>query len=513
MSSLRRRLLQSSGLSLLDHFVKIGSVFVITPLMIAALGEETNGLWVVITSIFGYLALLDFGLILSGSHFAARAVGKKQPDEYFDVLGRCHRIYRRVGRVVLAFTVLFAVCAVFLPRSAGVSLAVMWFVIGIYGIVVATRFAVRPFALALRAHVRYELMLVPSIARTLLQMGLLWLVVKTGGGLVWLVIVFTSCEMAELVLMAWWTGRSLRFSLADIRAAELRTRGQPATELIEHTKSSFLTTLGLHLRSKLDPLIVGAVGGYAQVTLYSIGIRFIAAFEDVINALFGGQLLAAFSQIEARDGSDRLHQAFINCTRAGVMISTLGGTLILVLGAPFIERWMGAKFSDAYTFLLILTPAYILWMTQYPAFNLLYSLGLPQHLARLVLIGGACNAVVSIALAMWIGILGVAWGTALELYTLTLIVMPLIISRASRIPVWEIIGRVLGGVLLAAVPSGVFWLVARSWLQPNYPRLILAGALLTTLSLIWNWLVLFKSAERQSILRRLLKRKPTANAC
>ncbi|MDG2122850.1 MAG: lipopolysaccharide biosynthesis protein, partial [Verrucomicrobiales bacterium] len=277
--------------------------------------------------------------------------------------------------------------------------------------------------------------------------------------------------------------------------------------LFRHSAASFLTALGQNLRSRIDPLLIAKFTTLDRVSDYSVGARFLVFFEDIVNALLGGHLLAAFSQIESRDGKAALNSIFLNSLKLATAISVLGAGAMLVFGQAFIRRWVGDGFDDAAIVLMILAPPYALRLAAYPAGNLLYSLGKHANLAAINFGGGIANLILSLVLIWKIGFFGVVWATALELVVVGVIVLPAVVCKASGIPYTAYLRKFFSSLLLAALPIAAFWWLARSLITPDYLRMSLLGSALGVIYSIWSWFVLLDSTQRNFILDSLRSRR------
>ena len=507
--SLKRGVLTSTGLNLLDHTVKAASVFILSPLMLRGLGKEAYGVWQVLMSVFGYFYLVDLGLTVSSSRFAARALGARDHEKWMDVLGACCRFYLRAGWVVFGLSCAIAGGAFFLAPGQGWSGPLLSAIALVYGLVSAVRFWTKPYGAALRSRLRYDLIALPAIARTVVQMGLLYALVASGHvGIGMIGLTMAACELGEVLVGAIISARVLRLPWSTLLAATHRPQiPHIRQEMNSHARASFLTAVGMNLRSRVDPVVVRAFAGWEMVAVYSVGARFVQMFEDIINALLGGPLLSAFSRIEGSGDKSRLVEAFHFTTAVGIFGSMAIGGGLVIFSPDFIERWMGADFRESATLLAILVPGYVLRLSQYSALNVFHSLGRPDFIARLTFFGGVFNIVVSVIVTWMIGPRGVAWGTTIELTLAALAVMPWLVSRLTGLSPWKYLGLVLGQTVQWLVPLAIYGELIRPWLRPDYGRLFLLGAGYGAVMAGWFWLVMLRRDERRMLLN-ILRRTP-----
>jgi O-antigen/teichoic acid export membrane protein len=501
-ASFTRRLLSSTGLNLLDQVVKIGSVLILSPLVIQALGKEANGVWRFIFVWFGWLQLIDAGLSLSSTRFASRALGEKDEERWWDVLGTAHRYFRRIAGVAFGLIFLLALSFwVWMPSGPTWSSEMISLIALMAGVPVAYRLWTKAYNIALRSRLRYDLLTIPSITRTVLQLVVLWVIVRNGWGNLWTIsITMTACELAEALASVWLTRRALKISWPALNQAVRRPGvALMARDLSQHARASFLTVVGAKLRSQVDPLVVKGLAGFGMVTVYTTGSSLVTIFEDIVNAVLGGPVLSALSQLDGSGEDARLDRLFLQVTRIAVIVSFIIGGGLMIFCQAFITRWMGSGFEIAIAALWILVPGYTLRLMQYGAYTLFFSVGKPHYVSGLTLWGGGFNLVVSLLLAWWIGVLGVAWGTTIELVLGAVFVIPWLVARCTGTSVATYAGLLIRASLLMLIPIVAYGWGIQRWLRPEYPTIILATLGYLALMTFWLWAVMATGPERRQV--------------
>lgn len=470
--NLGKNLLRGSGANLLDHAVKMASVFYITPLMRHSLTDDGYGSWLLAMSLLGYFLLLDAGVSFSSARYFAVAVGSGDLRRQSAVQSEARRFLHFIGAGILVCTL---VSLPVMPWIASKKLSV-WEVmapLAICGTVTAFRFAFRMPLILLRAHVRYDLLAWASIIRTLVQIVAMSWALQHGGGLVGAALVLSGAELLEFGLQTWFARRLPRMEASDLTEEEMR---KTRKELLSYSNSVLLVNIGDSLRLQANPFIISRVLGVTVVPVYSVGLRLITMLEDVVNALFGGQVLSSFSQLHGAGKEDELRAQFRRVTRLTSCFSAWAVAGAVFAGRPFFQRWMGADFGGAHDVMLILAIPYALRFMQYPAQSLFYAVGMPHWQIWVNLAGGIFTVVVSLLLAPVLGLNGVVMGTALEMGIVYVFVMPWMIGKVSRIhPVRYFMEDVIWpGMKSLAVPVLYAWALS-SWLTSEYPRLFVFG--------------------------------------
>ena len=164
----------------------------------------------------------------------------------------------------------------------------------------------------------------------------------------------------------------------------------------------------------------------------------------------------AASTYDAEGNAEKLRDLYRLGTRTILIVSLPILATLMTRGRTFIRLWMGAQYAGpSGTVLLILATALAFNLANHTAGAV--SMGTDRHkfTARCMLAEGASNLTLSIVLAHFFGINGVAVGTLIPNLVIQLGVWPGYIGRAVGMSRWQIVVRVWGAVFLAVVPFAV----------------------------------------------------------
>lgn len=496
--SLAKKLLRGSAISLGDHAVKIAAVFVTTPLMVRHLGEHDYGLWIFTLAIIGYLRLLDLGISLTGNRFLGHAIGSGEVQRYHDHFLAFSYLFNRIGLGTLLVTVVLVLLVPFiLPENEGITEA-RWILLGL-GFSTSLRFWTQIYSLVLKSHLRYDWIGIASIAKTVVQGIAIIALLSAGHGLLSLVLAFLFTDLLDQVLLIFLSRRTY----PEGRFLLFRKRPPGLSPILRYSGTAVLASLGNQLRNGIDPLIVGYFSGLPFVPIYSIGSRFLSLFTDLINAVFGGNFLAAFSQLDGRRDQEGLVRNFLTSLRFSTAFASAGGGFLVLFGPAFIERWIGPGFADSGRVLLILAGPATLSLMQYPVGNLLYSQNKQHWLALAGLGGGLFNAVLSVVLVLKMGFFGVVWGTFVEVILHFGILVPILAARSCGIPVWTYVRQIIRPALPYFLLFALFAAVIGPFTTADFGRLFLLGAAFGVTLIPIFWFFTLTPAER-TLLRNYL---------
>ncbi|MBS1616913.1 MAG: hypothetical protein JST76_00230, partial [Bacteroidetes bacterium] len=231
---------------------------------------------------------------------------------------------------------------------------------------------------------------------------------------------------------------------------------------------------------------------------YSVGVRLITLLQDMVNALFGGQLLAAFGQLHGADEPEKLQHQYLRVTHITSGFSAAAMTGVVFIAGPFLQRWVGDSMAAANQVLLILAVPYTVHFMQFPAYNLLYTVGKTQWIVWLCFIGGFCSASLSIILGLRFGVMGVVLGSGIEMFISRGLVMAWLVHRCTGLNAFSyFLCHVLWPGLKGMLVPGLFAWCVHHMVLPEYGSILFYGACYGVLFLLcFPWLVMDPEARK-----------------
>jgi len=141
----------------------------------------------------------------------------------------------------------------------------------------------------------------------------------------------------------------------------------------------------------------------------------------------------------------------------------------LFLGRQFITLWMGEAYAHSAEFLVVLTIPQFGSMPQYVSALVLAGMARHRAFAYFALAEGVANVVLSIILIRKMGLIGVAWGTAIPSLLCTTVLVPLYTLHVLKMRVSDYLVKGFLRPVLCALPVAVLGykfsqVEAASWL-------------------------------------------------
>lgn len=491
--SLGKHLLRGSGANVLDLVIKTVAMFITTPLMLRGLGQDGYGSWLLAMAVVGYFLMIDLGVTFSATRFLAVAVGSGDMHRQGVLLGATRRFFRVAGALIFICTLGAMPLVPWLTEQHHATSQIM-LVLAIVGAATALKFSLRASLILLRAHVRYDLLAWASIGRWLCQTPAMCWVLTHDGGLIGAAAVHGTGECLELALQMLAARGFTWPSTGGLTADEAK---KTRRELFAYSRSIVLGMIGDSVRQDMNPFLITKLRGLDQVPVYSLGMRLITILQDIVNAIFGGQVLAAFSHLHGANEKERLNSQFLRLTRI-----TSGFSAAAVAGAawmaePFLRRWVGDALGPAHMVMLVLAIPYGMHFMQIPAYNLLYTLGKTDWVVKMCFFGGIVSGALSITLGLRWGIHGIVLGTGIEMLLARSVLMPWLVHLCTGIhPVGYMVRNVIWPGLKGALLPACYAIAARNHVQPEYPSILFHAAIYGVIfALGFPWLVMDKDAR------------------
>jgi O-antigen/teichoic acid export membrane protein len=447
----------------------------LTPFLIRALGDTGYGAWILVGSISSYFWLLDFGLGSSVTKFVS------------ELHATCDRA--RLNAVVASSVALLGVVGL-------VSLAASWVVAGyadslflltaelapdvrtmivLTGVTALFSFPLGVYGGVLRGYQRYDLLNLMVVVSTIANAVLSVAVVYLGFGLVGLTLVGLVTNLIVGVgrlLLARQYDPGLELWPTSVNLSVLR-------EITNFSAWVFVINVATQVVYRTSPIIIAALLGVSLVTpfaLASLLVQYVKRFVDPILAV----LLPAYAELSAVEDTANVRRLFMEGSRAVGAIAMPMSLGLVLLGRSFIRLWVGPDYEGSGDLLVLLVPPMMLSFLVATGDKLLWAQGKIRVNSYVAIADTALNLGLSVGLALWLGLPGIALATLLSVgLTNGLWLLPYI-CRECGVPISEYVGRVLAPILIPAIPTTVLVLaLMRVFPLTGYPQFLVVAAICT----------------------------------
>ena len=489
MSGTPRKLARGSALNVINLVATAVVSVLIMPFIVRSLGDRLYGIWALVAAIIGYYGLLELGLSSAIRRYLAAAMGADNREECNRVYNTALFIYTALGAIALLVSIVLAALSPWLTRTPA-DASLFWKVILIVGVSVAVNFPVRVYRGVLEAHLSFDRAASLDLLALALRTALVIPLLHAGYRVVGLASATLLSNLPSAILSWYFAHREIPYLHIETQYWRRAT----ARTLFSYSTYSFLAQVADILRFQLDSLVVASFLGLAYVTHYSIAGRLSQYFMGLIQALVG-VFASVFSRREGAQDFAGMQSAFFFASKISICSASFVAFGLIAWSKPFIARWMGPQYIDSYAPLVALVTGctFALWQT--PSVALLFGISKHKFFAFMSIAEGTLNLILSLILAKYYGMLGVALGTMIPMAITKLLIQPVYVCRVSQIAYREylaIAGRTLALVVAALIIP--LWLTTQL-AAPNYRALALLALLSAAAYLPVIWRFVFNAQE------------------
>lgn len=473
--------------------VNLAITFILTPFIIAEIGNAGYGIWVLVISVVGYYGLLDLGLHSATIRYAARYAGLGDREALGRTVSTAIFCFAVIGTFVLVSSLFIAdPLAVFFKIPAEDAAAfkrMVWLI----GAAAGLGFPRRVFDAVLMAHENFVLLNVLEIAFSILRAAAFMVLLSAGYGLVGIGLAELGIEVVnftgKLVLIYRVRG-AIGFS---IRRVDRKT----AAALFTFGGLTFVTLIGDTLRFNIDSAVIGRFLDMDAVGIYGIAFALIRVLIRASNAL----TVVTFPRLSRLAGSspDLFRERYLAYSRfCGAVIAGL--TMGMVLLSPgFIRLWVGDAYREAATVTAVLGCALALDYMTTVSINALKALNRLRFYALQTVIEGIVKTAFAVVFVGHWGIMGVAAATAIPMAVTKLLVQPLYTARVVGTAWWPFIRETLLKPAAAASLTGVLFRASGVFSEASIGNLVLGGAAAAAGYGLVGFIFILDKAERRAV--------------
>jgi O-antigen/teichoic acid export membrane protein len=409
--------------------------FVVTPAMLAGLGDAQYGGWLLINSVVSFMRYLDLGTSAGTMKYAAGALERGDERDLAKLMNSTSAIFASIGTLALigSFVLSYVLPRVY-PTIAGDASSAIF----LLGAALAVDFFSRTFAAALRARSLFFINDgIEIITFAVFKLGLL-LYYAYHGGLSYkllgtLTLAETVVRNGVVVTVAMWISPWVR------RVNPFR----PARDMIKKLAVMNVAMSLIHLADILRFQVDASVIGYFMpdepiaISIFGVGTR-LASIAYTAIGVIGAVLIPRFSGLSETGDQKGVRDLLARANLATGLAAVLVLVNLAALGPHFLELWLRKPWVPTSGVILrLMLPAYYVMLLAGPAAGMLIGNGKLRGLTMLTVGEGVSNLVMSCALVKPFGIYGVAIGTITPMFFFRAIAFPMLLKKEIGLSPFE----------------------------------------------------------------------------
>lgn len=327
--------------------ILLASGLIIPPLLLASLGKEGYGVWILVGQVTAYLPILDLGVGSSVGRFVAKYNAKKDYEGLSQIISSSIFLFLISSIFVVIITlIIWPNFSKFFDLSREYFNVGRWLVL-LIGFGFAVDFPLRIGQGILQGIHRFDLMYFLRATGTFLRLILIitvfgWFRCKS---LIVLGIIATVITILIDVLMCSYVHHKSpvigKFEYKSVKFSSLK-------EIWSLSLSALLGTLAALLFNQGQIICVGKIVGTRTVTIYAIPIMLLT-YGSMITAYITGAFKPIASHMQALNEKKKLQKLNIGGVKISFIISLFIAIIAIAFSHSFFKIWLHASkdLSDA----------------------------------------------------------------------------------------------------------------------------------------------------------------------
>jgi len=427
-----RRFIGGAGFGYANQVVVTVAGLWLTPFLLARMGQNDYGLWIVGSQALAYLMLLDFGVVALLPRETAFASGRARESGAQDELPL---LVGQTARLVLWQTPFVAAAALafwMLMPAEWESLRQPLLVVLLAFVLT---FPLRVFQAVLLGLQDLEFLGKAQACIWLLSTALTVALVFAGFGLYALAAGWAVAQVLAVPIML--LRLRGRFAGALPRSLPRLPRAEARRKLFNGFWVS-INQIAVVLLAGTDVLVIGKILGPAAVVPYACTAKLIMVLANQPQML---AQLAIPALSELRAGADREHvsRVCVALSQAMLLLSGAVVCIVLVVNRGFVGWWVGAGQYGGFALTALVVFVMILRHWNLTVGIILFSFGRERRLAVTGLVDGIVTVGTSIVFTTWWGLAGAPLGSILGVCLVSLPGNLWALKGAGATPVSELL--------------------------------------------------------------------------
>lgn len=392
----------------LNNFIAL----IYMPFMIRMLGQSEYGLYSLISSIIGYLTVLDLGFGNALIIYITKYREQKKELELQKLYNMFLTIYSIISILtVIIGLILYGFSDKLFMTSMTVSelkKAKIMLLILIFNLAVTFPFTI--YSSIITANEKFIFQKVIAIIRTILNPIIMLPLLLLGYKSIAMVVVITILNISSLICNYLYCKRKLNI---NIKLGKIDFK--LFKEIFKYSFFIFINVIIDKINWNIDQFILGSIKGTVAVSIYAVASQFNSMYLNFSTAISTVLLPKVTKMVTNNVSSEELTNEFVRTGRIQYLILFIIITGYIIFGYDFIILWAGKEYVDAYYIGLLLMVPLTIPLTQNLGISIMQAKNMHRFRSLVLIIIAILNIIISIPLAKVYSGIGTAIGTCLSL--------------------------------------------------------------------------------------------------
>lgn len=403
---MRRLLLTNSASSLSLFFVRVCASFLMTPVIIHALGNYDYGLWTIVFSVVGYMGMLDIGMRPAVVRYVAKFRAENDRASLDQLFSSVLVFNGAIGLFCFGGLLLWGLFspAFFTEQAAAPGRYLLFFVIVAFQVL--CQFPGYVAECFHEGHQRYPFMNGLTIFNTVTGNTITYFLLKHGYGLLTLTLMnalgFSWKYFLYHVALSREKFGKFRWQRKMVSLPMLRS-------MLAFGTKTFVQSLAGMVTETANLNVIGYMIGAASVPYYSIPAQLVGYVRQM-SLTVTNVFMPMFSHLHASQQKEELKALYLNASR--YIIGCIYPIMInaCLLGPAFLAIWVGPTYAEGGAKVLnILTGAYLILFCHPLHQRFMVGVDKVAFLAKIRVVSCLFFLISSVTLVHFFGVAGAAF--------------------------------------------------------------------------------------------------------
>lgn len=475
---------------------------VYTPLLIRMLGQSEYGLYSLVSSVIGYLTVLDLGFGNAIVVFTAKYRANKEYKKEKRLHGMFLVIFCIIGLIagLLGLLLYFNVPLLFGKTMTDIELHKAKIMMLILSFNLAITFPFSIYSSIITAYEKFTFQKVMSILNTILKPILMIPLLFLGYKSITMTVVITVVNIIVLLSNYFYCKKKLGVNIKFMGFDKKLFK-----TIFSYSFFIFLGVIVDKVNWSVDQFVLGAVSGTIAVSLYSVASQVNNLFVNLSGAM-SGVLLPKMSKMIAKNASnEEMTNEFIKVGRLQYLIVFLMASGFTLFGKEFIMAWAGKDFVTSYYIAIILILPLCVPLIQNLGISIMQAKNMHKFRSVLLALIAVANIFISIPLAKVYGGIGSAIGTSLSLIIGNIIILNIYYHKKVGINVIEFWKSIIKMTIPMIIPIVAIVILMHFVTLHGYVNLIVFGGIYTILYCLNCYFLVMDDYEKNIVNKVLIK--------
>ncbi|MFC1686686.1 oligosaccharide flippase family protein [Patescibacteria group bacterium] len=405
--SLKKKLTKNTLANYINYFIRIVVNFFLFPFIVHRLGVAEAGIWFLLSSVSGYLELLDLGIKPTLVKHVAQYHGKGDKKSIIEVVNATFFIFlitgviAAIGMVVVGF--FFPQIFNISPDLARTAQICAFIVAG------ALLFSFPLSAVGggiLNGLQRYDKTRTAGIFSTLSGALATVILLTQGFGVIALVAADQITNLLSWFLTIYFAKKLAPYIKIKIKYLKRKV----IKKIFKFSWRIFVMELSSQAIYYTDRIVIGIFLDVSKIVIYETANK-ICRFIARIPNLLASAMMPASSELHSRNEKETIKKMYILTTKYIIALALSMAIPVMIFTKSIVTAWVGAEFEEAAIYARIILVSILFVLNHTAAMQILIGMGKIRSITRYQVMIAIANLTLSIILIKIFGLIGVVLGT------------------------------------------------------------------------------------------------------